>query len=80
MELVKTLTTQLEINLAFGSVRFWGLLLSTVAIRLLAYLVLPLIGIAFKWVVVGKYRAGVYPVHGGYGSRHSLPSAVTFGV
>jgi hypothetical protein len=32
----------------------------------LRQLLVPLLGILLKWVIIGKYRAGVYPTFSGY--------------
>ena len=43
---------------SFLSPRFVGLIVSMLAIKWAAKLVMPWFGILFKWLVIGKYRAG----------------------
>ena len=51
--------------LAEGWNRFGSLILALVCIRVGARLVLPFVGIAFKWLIVGKHTAGRYALWGG---------------
>lgn len=56
----------LRLNL-FG--RLLGLILIQQAVQLLMAIISPLIGIALKWLLVGQYREGMYPMWGPYHMR-----------
>ncbi|GLA54733.1 putative NRPS-like protein biosynthetic cluster [Aspergillus niger] len=56
----------LRLNL-FG--RLLGLILIRLASQLLMATISPLIGIALKWLLVGRYHAGMYPMWGPYHMR-----------
>ena len=49
--------------------RLLNLIFSLAVARLVTRAVVPFIGIAFKWILVGKYREGVYPMWGWYHTR-----------
>ena len=46
--------------------RLSALVLALLAGRLVAHVVFPLLGIVTKWVVIGRYRVGRYPMWGQY--------------
>lgn len=46
--------------------RFVGLVLASFIISVGADIVVPWFGIVFKWLVIGRYQVGRYPVHGRY--------------
>jgi acetyltransferase-like isoleucine patch superfamily enzyme len=56
--------------------RLGALVLALIFGRLIAYLVFPLLGMAFKWVVIGRYRVGRYPLWGQYYLRWWLVDQV----
>ncbi|KAL4890294.1 hypothetical protein BDV59DRAFT_209777 [Aspergillus ambiguus] len=37
--------------------------------RIVVQLIAPLVGILFKWIVIGRYRSGIYPMWGVYHTR-----------
>ncbi|GLA77510.1 putative NRPS-like protein biosynthetic cluster [Aspergillus tubingensis] len=49
--------------------RLLGLILIQLTVQLLMAFISPLIGIALKWLLVGRYRAGMYPMWGPYHMR-----------
>jgi acyl-CoA synthetase (AMP-forming)/AMP-acid ligase II/acyl carrier protein len=49
--------------------RFVALITAMFASRLATQIFAPLLGIAFKWLVIGKYREGMYPMWGPYHTR-----------
>ncbi|PYH38730.1 acetyl-CoA synthetase-like protein [Aspergillus neoniger CBS 115656] len=49
--------------------RLLGLILIQLTVQLLMAIISPLIGIALKWLLVGRYRAGMYPMWGPYHMR-----------
>ncbi|RDH32908.1 acetyl-CoA synthetase-like protein [Aspergillus welwitschiae] len=49
--------------------RLLGLILIQLAVQLLMAIVSPLIGVALKWLLVGRYHAGMYPMWGPYHMR-----------
>ncbi|GLB07782.1 putative PKS/NRPS-like protein biosynthetic cluster [Aspergillus tubingensis] len=49
--------------------RLLGLILIQQAVQLLMAIISPLIGIALKWLLVGRYREGMYPMWGPYHMR-----------
>ena len=49
--------------------RFLALISALFISRVCTQVVAPLFGIAFKWLVIGKYREGLYPMWGPYHSR-----------
>lgn len=49
-----------------GFGRFTALVLAMITMRLVVSLAAPLLGILVKWVVIGRYKAGKYPLWGGY--------------
>lgn len=55
---------------------FIAMLLSVMSVQFAAYVFLPWFGIAFKWIVIGKYKAGRYGLHGSYYLRWWLVDQV----
>jgi len=49
-----------------GVGRFRALVLAMVVSRLLLGVLAPLVGIACKWLIIGRYKAGKYPLWGTY--------------
>ncbi|KAI9693779.1 MAG: putative NRPS-like protein biosynthetic cluster [Bathelium mastoideum] len=49
--------------------RLLNLVFSLGVARLITRAVTPFLAIAFKWVVIGKYREGIYPMWGWYHTR-----------
>ena len=49
--------------------RLLNLTLSILIARALVRLVFPWIGIATKWLIIGRYQAGIYPMWGSYHTR-----------
>ncbi|KAL5358955.1 hypothetical protein BJX96DRAFT_173917 [Aspergillus floccosus] len=49
--------------------RLLHLMLSVAVAHYVTQLVFPLLGIAFKWIIIGKYREGIYPMWGLYHTR-----------
>ncbi len=49
--------------------RFLALIASMFISRASTQIIAPLCGIAFKWVVIGRYKQGIYPMWGGYHTR-----------
>ena len=47
-----------------GVHRFPALLLAMVAARCVRGMVFPLVGVACKWIIIGKYKPGRYPLFG----------------
>ncbi|EFE44203.1 hypothetical protein TRV_01030 [Trichophyton verrucosum HKI 0517] len=56
--------------------RLFLILLSGVVSRQVMHVFSPLLGIAFKWLLIGRYRAGIYPMWGPYHSRWWLTQKV----
>ncbi|OSD06234.1 acetyl-CoA synthetase-like protein [Trametes coccinea BRFM310] len=50
-------------------VRVGSLLFAIVASRLVTRIVFPLLGVAFKWLVIGRYKPGTYRFWGNYHLR-----------
>jgi acyl carrier protein len=49
--------------------RFVALVFSLFASRLATQVVAPICGICFKWLIIGRYKEGVYPMWGVYHTR-----------
>ncbi|KAJ3022245.1 hypothetical protein HKX48_006667 [Thoreauomyces humboldtii] len=49
--------------------RLLNLLVAMAAGRFVTELVSPLIAILFKWIIIGRYQAGIYPMWGSYHTR-----------
>ncbi|KAM4055653.1 AMP-binding enzyme [Hirsutella rhossiliensis] len=49
--------------------RFVNVLLSITLARLIVRCIAPFAGIAAKWIIIGRYREGLYPMWGWYHSR-----------
>ncbi|KAH8668558.1 hypothetical protein BX600DRAFT_538526 [Xylariales sp. PMI_506] len=49
--------------------RLFVLLLSILIAKAIALLVIPWVGIAAKWIIIGRYREGLYPMWGPYHTR-----------
>ncbi|PNS19318.1 hypothetical protein CAC42_2495 [Sphaceloma murrayae] len=49
--------------------RLFNLIVSLAAGRLITFLVAPLVGILTKWILIGRYREGLYPMWGFYHTR-----------
>lgn len=49
--------------------RFVNLLLSITSARLVVQCIAPFASIAAKWIIIGRYREGLYPMWGWYHSR-----------
>ncbi|CZR62462.1 related to coenzyme a synthetase [Phialocephala subalpina] len=56
--------------------RFLALVASMFASRLSTQIAAPLFGILFKWVVIGRYREGIYPMWGPYHCKWWLADKV----
>jgi acyl carrier protein len=56
--------------------RLLHIVLIRLAIRLFMDILCPLLGVAFKWMVIGRYRAGMYPMWGPYHMRWWLTHKV----
>ena len=50
--------------LGIGWQRFLGLVSAIIIIRLASRIILPIVGIAAKWCIVGRLKQGDYPVFG----------------
>ena len=50
----------------FGINRFVALVIAILMSRVLLMAILPLIGIALKWLIIGRYKPGRYPLWGQY--------------
>jgi acyl-CoA synthetase (AMP-forming)/AMP-acid ligase II/acyl carrier protein len=49
--------------------RFLALIFAMLASRLSTQIVAPIFGICFKWIVIGRYKEGMYPMWGVYHTR-----------
>lgn len=49
--------------------RYMNLLASIFLSKLVIYICSPIIGIAIKWIVIGRYKEGLYPMWGPYHTR-----------
>ena len=49
--------------------RLFGLVLSITFARFVARLVMPWVGILAKWIIIGRYKEGLYPMWGSYHTR-----------
>lgn len=47
-----------------GQRQLWALIIAVLVTRILVQLVMPWVGIAAKWLIVGRYRAGRYKLWG----------------
>ncbi|EFR05287.1 hypothetical protein MGYG_08298 [Nannizzia gypsea CBS 118893] len=56
--------------------RLFLILMAGVLSRQVIHVFSPLLGIAFKWLLIGRYRAGIYPMWGPYHSRWWLTQKV----
>ena len=52
--------------MALGVQRFLALLCALATIRLGTRIAMPLLGIFLKWLVMGRYKPGAYPLYGSY--------------
>lgn len=57
--------------------RLFGLVLSILFARFVARLVMPWIGLLAKWVLIGRYKEGLYPMWGSYHTRWWLVQKIT---
>ena len=44
--------------------RFWALVIAIISARVILSIFWPLVGVVAKWVIVGRYKAGCYPLWG----------------
>lgn len=49
--------------------RLFGLVLSIVFARFVTRLVMPWVGLLAKWIIIGRYKEGLYPMWGSYHTR-----------
>ncbi|KAE8140256.1 hypothetical protein BDV38DRAFT_269254 [Aspergillus pseudotamarii] len=59
--------------------RLLHIVLARLAIQLFVGIFCPLLGIVFKWLVIGRYRAGMYPMWGPYHMRWWLTESTPSG-
>lgn len=57
--------------------RLFGLVLSITIGSIITRIIAPLVAICFKWLVIGKYRQGLYPMWGSYHTRWWLVQKTT---
>lgn len=53
-------------DINFISTRFPALIAAMLFIKIVKVIVIPLVGISLKWIVIGRYKAGTYPIWGSY--------------
>lgn len=53
------------------------LMIAVMISRISSQVICPIFGILFKWIVIGKYREGLYPMWGFYHTRWWLTQKVT---
>ena len=61
-------TRQLSINEAILG-RLLNIVAAMALAKMLTDLIAPLVEIAAKWIIIGRYREGLYPMWGGYHTR-----------
>ncbi|ROT42876.1 hypothetical protein SODALDRAFT_375125 [Sodiomyces alkalinus F11] len=62
-------------NIVYG--RFFNLVLAITLAYIVVQIITPFLGIAAKWLIIGRYRPGLYPMWGSYHTRWWMVQKIT---